>query len=638
MPYFVSLLFFMLISPIYSFGEADENDYQQAVNEAKAKQDTLGLSRAYYKLGRFYDQNQQIENSNQAMQQALFWAELSQKNNAIAAVSNYLAANYSILGKVDSAYIFYKKALEATQNDGDSLKMAVILMNMADDFATQGRFAQAVEFAIDAIRIKETRKDSARLAFFYQKVGEIYKQADEVDNWERYLLKAYELRNCDTCASVPALAAIYNDLGGIAEKRQQYESALRYYDTLTSIGRQYNYPNAIGTALTNTAHIYKLQGDVQKALKTALEAAQFKTQTPYQAIIKNNLLADLYLVTGSPKNALKFAQQSMAIPELDFYPEEKMRTQKVLYQIYKAQKNYPQALAWHEAAVKFSDSLRSTEIRAQILEMELAYETEKKEQRIALLTAENLIKSQRINLGIALLAILAVFVLLITYILISRKKQAELKENNLKQQVLRAQMNPHFIFNVLGSIQNFMMNNEKQDAANYLAQFAGLTRATLNNSTAEAISLSDEIEMLCNYIELEKMRSGYKFDFSLQMDNDLETDLIQVPPMLVQPFVENAIKHGFADLNKRGLLLLKITDKGDAIEFIIEDNGVGLKPKVAKAKAYPSKATEIFNKRRKLIQQKYQKEFKFETINLKDQHPELSGLRVVIHIPIINDY
>jgi LytS/YehU family sensor histidine kinase len=328
----------------------------------------------------------------------------------------------------------------------------------------------------------------------------------------------------------------------------------------------------------------------------------------------------------------------MAIPELDFYPEEKMRTQKVLYQIYKAQKNYPQALAWHEAAVKFSDSLRSTEIRAQILEMELAYETEKKEQRIALLTAENLIKSQRINLGIALLAILAVFVLLITYILISRKKQAELKENNLKQQVLRAQMNPHFIFNVLGSIQNFMMNNEKQDAANYLAQFAGLTRATLNNSTTEAISLSDEIEMLCNYIELEKMRSGYKFDFSLQMDNDLETDLIQVPPMLVQPFVENAIKHGFADLNKRGLLLLKITDKGDAIEFIIEDNGVGLKPKVAKAKAYPSKATEIFNKRRKLIQQKYQKEFKFETINLKDQHPELSGLRVVIHIPIINDY
>ncbi len=633
----ISLLVWFAIFPTYCLGQSEEIDFQLAVKEAQTQKDTLGLSRAYYKLGRFYDQNQQVENSNKAMQHALFWAELSQKNIAIAAVSNYLAANYSILGKVDSAFLYYNTALSATQREGDSLKMAIIFMNMADDYATQGHFAQSVEFAIDAIRIKESMGDSARLAFFYQKVGEIYKQADEIDNWERYVLKAYQLRNCDTCAGVPALAAIYNDLGGIAEKRQQYVKALQYYDTLISIGRESNYPNAEGTALTNISHIYKLQGNVEKALKTALEAAKIESVTPYQSIIRNNLLADLYFLTNEPDKALDFAEKNIILPEIEFYPQEKMRTQKVLYHIYKAQKDYKQALAWYEASEEFSDSLRNTEIRTQILEMELAYETEKKEQHIALLTAENLIKNQRINIDLALLAALLVFLLFIIYILVNRKKQAELKENNLKQQVLRAQMNPHFIFNVLGSIQNFVMSNEKHEAANYLSQFASLTRATLNNSSAESISLSDEIEMLINYIGLEKMRSGNRFDFVLEMDKELEADLIHVPPMLVQPFVENAIKHGFAGIDHQGLLRLSIADQGDAMEFIIEDNGGGLQSKEAKTKVYPSKATDIFNKRRKLIQQKFKKDFKFEMINLKDQNPQLSGLKIVIHIPVLNE-
>ncbi len=211
----------------------------------------------------------------------------------------------------------------ATKNEGDSLKMAIILMNMADDYATQGHFAQAVEYAIDAIRIKESMSDWSRMAFFYQKVGEIYKQADEIDNWERYVLKAYNLRNCDTCAGVPALAAIYNDLGGIAEKREEYDKALRYYDTLTSIGRENNYPNALGTALTNSAHIYKLQGDVQKALNIALEAASIESEIPYQTIIRNNLLADLYFLNNEPNKALNFAEQNINMPEIEFYPEEK---------------------------------------------------------------------------------------------------------------------------------------------------------------------------------------------------------------------------------------------------------------------------------------------------------------------------
>jgi len=413
--------------------------------------------------------------------------------------------------------------------------------------------------------------------------------------------------------------------------------ALNYYDTLTAIGKEHEYPNAVGTALINIAQIYKLQGEVDKALETAQEAIQYRIDSPYKNIITNNMLADLYLLKGSADEALVFVSKSLRIPEIAHYPEEKMRTQYLRYQIAKAQEDFEKALLWHEAYESLSDSLRNKEVRSQILEMELAYETEKKEQRIALLTVENQLKNQRIKIGLVLLVVLVVIIFLVIYILINRKKQAALIENSLKQQVLRTQMNPHFIFNVLGSIQNFVMNNEKNAAVSYLSQFASLTRATLNNSAGESIALADEISMLQNYVELERMRKENSFDYQFIIDQDIEVDIIQIPPMLVQPFVENAIKHGFSGIPYKGLLKLKIADQGDQIVFTIEDNGQGMASKTAVNKAFPSMAMEIFNKRRKLIQQKYKKDFKFEMINLKDNDPALSGVCVTIHIPVLND-
>jgi LytS/YehU family sensor histidine kinase len=198
-------------------------------------------------------------------------------------------------------------------------------------------------------------------------------------------------------------------------------------------------------------------------------------------------------------------------------------------------------------------------------------------------------------------------------------------------------MNPHFIFNVLGSIQNFMLKNDNKKASNFLTQFASLTRATLNNSAAETVSLANEIDMLKNYIELERMRSNNKFDFQINFDDDLEIDFIQIPPMIIQPFVENSIKHGFKELDRTGLLKLYITDKPDWIEFVVEDNGCGIQKNKTKQTAHRSMAMIIFEKRRKLIQQKFNKDFKFELLNLKDINSKLSGVRITLGIPVINN-
>ena len=133
-----------------------------------------------------------------------------------------------------------------------------------------------------------------------------------------------------------------------------------------------------------------------------------------------------------------------------------------------------------------------------------------------------------------------------------------LAQNDLQQQVLRSQMNPHFIFNVLGSIQNFLLSNDNKKAALYLSRFAALTRATLEYSASQSISLTKEIEMLKNYMELEKMRNPEKFSYTVITDENLEADFIQIPPMMIQPFIENSLKHGFADINYPGILTLSI--------------------------------------------------------------------------------
>jgi len=137
-------------------------------------------------------------------------------------------------------------------------------------------------------------------------------------------------------------------------------------------------------------------------------------------------------------------------------------------------------------------------------------------------------------------------------------------------------MNPHFIFNCLNSIQNFIALNDAENAMNYLAQFAKLVRGTLNASMAEKITLQEEVDLLENYLSLEKLRFKNQFDYVIEVAPDLDIFGVMLPPLLTQPFVENAIKHGFKKLKSKGHLEIRFLEKNRKLEIIIQDNGQGL--------------------------------------------------------------
>jgi ligand-binding sensor domain-containing protein len=150
----------------------------------------------------------------------------------------------------------------------------------------------------------------------------------------------------------------------------------------------------------------------------------------------------------------------------------------------------------------------------------------------------------------------------------------------LETKMLRSQMNPHFIFNSLNSVQKYIWENKEEDAAEYLARFAKLIRAILENSRKETISLGEEINVMKLYVELEHRRSNAHFDYSIKVDENLPQDNLQIPPLLMQPFIENAIWHGLNKKATKGNLTITITQKDNQLICIIDDDGVGRQPKV----------------------------------------------------------
>lgn len=221
----------------------------------------------------------------------------------------------------------------------------------------------------------------------------------------------------------------------------------------------------------------------------------------------------------------------------------------------------------------------------------------------------------------------------------SRTKDRQLAEANkkigeLKLMALRAAMSPHFIFNVLNSIQYFIAKNDRLNAITYLTTFSKLIRSILTHSVDNRIKLSDEIELLKNYVQLEMVRFENKFSFQCTVNPQLETDVIYIPSLLIQPYVENAILHGLYNKIGRGHLKLDIYEKGDAVVFEIEDDGIGRAAAVAlRQKNFPmhtSVGMKLTEERLQLINQRNNVGVEVEDLFANDGAP--AGTRVRIQV------
>jgi LytS/YehU family sensor histidine kinase len=202
-----------------------------------------------------------------------------------------------------------------------------------------------------------------------------------------------------------------------------------------------------------------------------------------------------------------------------------------------------------------------------------------------------------------------------------------------KMTALRSQMNPHFIYNAIGSIQHYILKNDIDQSFNYLSKFSSLIRKILNNSRNEYISLEDEISTLQLYIELEQIRFKHPFKFILTIDEklDMYTD---IPTMLIQPYIENSIWHGLMPKETEGRLELTFKKVEATVHIQIKDNGVGRETVEMKKKLHVSKGMSLTEQRIQTLENTSNKKFVTTIIDLKDEQGNPAGTEVNLIIPV----
>ncbi|MEM9337409.1 MAG: histidine kinase, partial [Bacteroidota bacterium] len=313
---------------------------------------------------------------------------------------------------------------------------------------------------------------------------------------------------------------------------------------------------------------------------------------------------------------------------------------KSLVQLNQSQK----ANEYFDLYLIYKDSVLNEENLKSINELQVKYDAEKKEQQITSLSQQARIqelelskKDQELSrmalAGIVLLLLLAISILLILFFNYRKRLKAKQERTVLEQKLLRTQMNPHFLFNSLMSIQKFIYQNKAEEGVAYIAKFARLVRLILENSRDEYISMEREIETLELYLELQKVRLGDQFDYEIVIDSDMEPEMEKVPPMFAQPFIENTIEHGFSNLSHKGLVRIGFGMKEDKISFTIEDNGTGLKKEAKEHETHRSLAIDITKERLSHLYKGDLQKAQFTIKNRTDEKESVSGTHVSFAVP-----
>jgi sensor histidine kinase YesM len=215
-----------------------------------------------------------------------------------------------------------------------------------------------------------------------------------------------------------------------------------------------------------------------------------------------------------------------------------------------------------------------------------------------------------------------------------RKIKFDKQVMDVEMKALRAQMNPHFIFNSLHSISRYVMDNDKENTLEYLSKFANLMRLTLENSREKEVPLEKDLDALELYIQLEALRMKNNFTYNIEIDPQLDKEDTLIPPLLLQPFVENAIIHGLKD-NENGLIKISVKkEKDEMICCVIEDNGTGNKETVASERKHKSLGKKIVNERLNIINQLKKVKASVHIFDLHNNENNESGMRVELLLPL----
>ena len=508
---------------------------------------------------------------------------------------NDLGVIYENIGNIDKSRKFYSKALMRTILNDDKYYMSAVYNNIGGMYLLSGQFDSAVIHYTKSLQLKSFLNDKNGMASTYSNLGSVQLYRKEYDQAMKYYRESLKIR-----LELDDKKGIVNcmiNIAGVLIEQGEVEKALGYYQQGLKIREKEGDNIGIAQLYNGIAKAYYYMDDYKTALKyqqKELAIVNAYSGTQDQAIAYNNIAAT-YNELGDYDNALSHYQASLAKATESQARHIRSICYLNMVEVYEAKKDFQNALKYQKLYQSVNDSMLGEKRTEQIAEMQVRFETQQKEQENTLLK-NNLIIEKLESKGnrnmVYSFGTVSLLILVSTGFLFYRQKEKrkvevlarvqkdllmQQKITELELQALRSQINPHFVFNCLSSIQNLIDKGDTVSADHYLGNFAKLMRMVLEFSRTENISLNNEIEYLHIYLNLELMRFDNRFTYEINVDNDIIPEEISIPPMIIQPIVENAIKHGLSGKSKEGMLTVLFRKNHESFICIVEDNGIGRK-------------------------------------------------------------
>ena len=559
-----------------------------------------------------------------------------------------IGLTYFYANAIDSALVYLESAIHAfdqvlpdKKQDQRVWVLGETHYQTAVPYYYKGAYSKALSHLRKALKLFEEDRSHIVAIRCYGLLGIIHFAQGEMVQAEEQLkngiVMALESRQEKTLGGLyNNLASVYMEQKAYEKASVQYKASLKYVDPSDEL--------SIAQTNMNLGLVNLRMRLFDKAKEYLLADQAFFERTTHlrTRITWRNMLGELYLAEEDWEKVVATSQQTLK--ELEDLPLVIIQ-QSALNQLslgYAGMQEYELAYQYHQAYVNLKDSLFEEDRTREIKRLEAQLEFDQKEREIGELTQANLekelaLKEERNNRNLLLFSALGAFALLgVVWLIYQRREESkrhalDMRRLEIEQRMLRSQMNPHFIFNALNSIQSFVSTNQTYKAEVYMSDFSMLMRQTLENSMHETIPIAQEVALLRLYLKLEKQRFGDLFDYEI---TEYADETISLPPMLLQPFVENAIVHGMKGKKEGGMIRVLFTEQEDTICCEVMDNGVGRHPG-SSHEAHHSYATRLTSDRIGYLNESTgEGGYGLQIIDLKNEDGTARGTHVKLTLPL----
>jgi tetratricopeptide (TPR) repeat protein len=591
------------MAPFFDDRKEENTFLQEAIILGLRLRYARGLTHAYNEVGTSKRNKSQYILAADYHDKAIKYAEETRDDRLIAISLNNAGVDNRRMDQLQKAFDYHFRALHAAEKVNDVRNICIAINSIGNIELSTAKYTNAIGHFTKALALEEKNQNELGMAINLGNIGYAYQGLGKIDLAIEFYKRSLDVNR--KLKNPTGMVICYNSLGAAYQEKKDYAQAM---DALQKA-------LAVNDKVADKVHMAESYLNIGKLLSKQ----------------------------GEHEEARKYIQQSIDLSLFWGFKSMLMEDYKALAADYKASGDFEKSLEAQDRSLLYKDSILDENSALVLAQTRAIYDVDRKDNQIKLLENDKQLSELRTRRNIVYMLSTAGFLLMLAvggfFYIRHRNLEANKHTLQLELRSLRAQMNPHFIFNSLSSIHRFIWSNNQEEASDYLTKFSRLMRMILDNTQHTFISLNKEVESLRLYLDLERLRCNGVFEYHINVAEDINDEEVMIPPMIIQPYVENAIWHGLVHKSGKGVLDIDMLLKGRTLVCIVTDNGIGRKRameiKAKKGVTHSSMGMKVTEGRIDLIRKiNNSKETNVTITDLEDEEGKAAGTQVMLTLPV----